>query len=520
MTFNPLPERGLERFKNPQSPMEMLSPGPGTKMSSDFYQVRAGGDLAAMTGIAKALFALDDAAKKSGAERVLDVGFISEHTAGFEAFETFVRNREWPAIVERSGIAQAELEHVARTYSEANAVIASYGMGLTQHRHGMENLQMLVNLLLMRGNIGKPGAGISPIRGHSNVQGQRTVGITEKPKLAPLDKFAEFYHFEPPREKGLDTVETCEGVIDGSVNGFVGLGGNFIRAVPETGLVEKAWRKLKLHVEIATKLNRGHLIPGEATWLLPCLSRLEVDEQASGRQWVSVEDSTACIHGSFGSRPPKSPHLVSEPAIVAGLARATVDGSSSIPWDDWVADYGLIRDEIERCYPDDFKDFNKRFREPGGFHRDIAACRREWKTDNKKANFLTPDGLEPDPDIEVKGDRVFTLLTVRSNDQFNTTVYGYDDRLRGIHGTRMVLLMNEKDIARLKLKEGQDVDLETHADDGVERRVNGLRVTPYSIPEGNCAGYYPELNPLVPLWHRSREAHVPAGKSVPVRIVI
>ncbi|TPJ49029.1 FdhF/YdeP family oxidoreductase [Mesorhizobium sp. B2-6-4] len=518
-TFNPLPERGLKRFKNPQDPLEMLSPGPGTKMSSDFFQVRSGGDIAAMTGIAKAVLALDDAAWEHGDPRVLDVDFIAEHTDGFAEFEAYLRAARWEDIVRRSGIAQADLEHVAEVYSRSNAVIGNYGMGLTQHRHGTENVQMLCNLLLMRGNMGKPGAGISPLRGHSNVQGQRTVGISEKPELVPLDKFARFYDFEPPREKGLDTVEACEGVIAGSVKGFIGLGGNFVRAVPETGLIEKAWRRLGLHVEVATKLNRSHLLPGAVTYLLPCLSRLERDHQASGDQTVSMEDSTACIHGSFGSRPPASPHLLSEPKIVAELAKATVSGVSSIPWDKWVADYSLIRDEIERCYPQHFREFNKRFLTPAGFHRDIKASKRVWETPNKKANFKLPTTLETDPDIDVSGHNVLTLITVRSNDQFNTTVYGYNDRLRGIHGTRMVLLMNEADIQRFGLSAGQEIDLETHADDGVERRVRGLRITPYSVPEGNCAGYYPELNPLVPLWHRAKKAHVPAVKSVPVRIV-
>ncbi|RWM06982.1 FdhF/YdeP family oxidoreductase [Mesorhizobium sp.] len=519
ITFNPLRERGLVRFKNPQNPVEMLSPGPGTKMSSDLFQIRAGGDIAAMTGIAKAVLALDDVARERGGKRVLDIAFIEEQTSGFAEFEAYLRATGWESIVRRSGISQADLEHVAEIYSLANAVIGNYGMGLTQHRHGTENVQMLCNLLLMRGNIGKPGAGVSPLRGHSNVQGQRTVGISEKPELVPLDKFRDFYGFEPPREKGLDTVETCEGVIDGQVHGFVGLGGNFVRAVPETGLVEKAWRNLDLHVEIATKLNRSHLINGKVTYLLPCLSRLEKDVQASGPQWLSMEDSTACIHGSFGSRPKPGEHLLSEPTIVAELAKATVAGKSSIPWDDWIADYSRIRDEIERCFPGDFRDFNKRFLTPGGFHRDIKASKRIWQTPNKKANFKLPTTLESDPDIDLSGKDVLTLITVRSNDQFNTTVYGYRDRLRGISGTRMVLLMNEEDIRRMGLSEGQEVDLEAYAGDGVERRVKGLRVTPYSIPSGNCAGYYPELNPLVPLWHRAHKAHVPAVKSVPVRII-
>ena len=392
-------------------------------------------------------------------------------------------------------------------------------MGLTQHRNGTDNVHMLCNLLLMRGNIGKPGAGISPIRGHSNVQGQRTVGITEKPELVPLDTFAERYAFEPPREKGLATVQTCEGVIDGSVRGFVGLGGNFARAVPETGLVEKAWQKLRLHVEIATKLNRTHLLPGEVTYLLPCSTRLEEDLQATGNQWLSIEDSTACIHGSIGKRTAPSEHVLSEPRIVAELAKATIAGRSSIDWDRWVSDYALIREEIEACFPADFADFNKRFRQPGGFHRDIGASRREWRTESGKANFLSPPTLESDDDIDVSESDALTLITIRSNDQFNTTVYGYDDRLRGIVGTRMVVLMSRNDIARLGLRDGQDIALESTADDGVPRRVDGLRVTAFDIPEGNCAGYYPELNPLMPLWHHEKKAHVPAAKSVPVRVV-
>lgn len=518
ITFNPLPERGLKRFKNPQSPVEMLSPGPGTKMSSDFFQVRGGGDIAAMTGIAKAVLALDDEARETGRTRVLDTAFIEEHTHGFDEFEQYLRRTPWDKIVARSGIGRAELEHVGEIYSRAKAVIGNYGMGLTQHRHGTENVHMLCNLLLMRGNIGKPGAGISPLRGHSNVQGQRTVGISEKPELVPLDKLAKFYGFEPPREKGRDTVETCEGVIDGSVKAFIGLGGNFVRAIPETGLMEAAWRHLRLHVEVATKLNRSHLIPGAITYLLPCLSRIEKDMQASGEQHVSMEDSTACIHGSFGYRPPAGPNLLSEPRIVAELAKATVAGKSSIPWDAWVADYKLIRDEIERCYPENFKDFNDRFLMPGGFHRNIKASKRIWATPNKKANFKPPTMLETDPDIDVAQSDVLTLMTIRSNDQFNTTVYGYRDRLRGINGTRMVLLMNKADMERFGLAEGDQIDLESAADDGVERRVHGLRVTSYSIPQGNCAGYYPELNPLIPLWHRAEKAHVPASKSVSVRL--
>ena len=519
ITFNPLEERGLMRFKDPQSPVEMLSPDEGVKMSSDYFQLRAGGDVAAMTGIAKALFALDDAAKASGAPRVLDEGFIAEHTAGFEDFERFVRDTEWSAIEARSGLSRDDLEHTARVYARATKVIANYGMGLTQHRHGIDNVQMLVNLLLMRGNMGKPGAGISPIRGHSNVQGQRSVGITEKPELVPVDKLEALYGFTVPKEKGLDTVEACRGIIDGSVKGFVALGGNFSRAVPETALVEEAWRRMRLSVQISTKLNRNHLLPGEVTYILPCLGRIERDMQASGPQTVSMEDSTACIHASDGRSEPASPELLSEPKIVAELAKATIAGRGRVPWDEWVADYAKVRDAIEKVYPADFKDFNARFRTPGGFRRDIAAARREWRTDTKKANFKVPNGLDPNPDIDTNGADVFNLMTVRSNDQFNTTVYGYDDRLRGISGSRMVILMNREDMGRLGLRDQDRVDVETHADDGVSRRVENYIVHGFSIPKGDVAGYYPELNPLIPLWHHAERSHVPAAKSVPVRIL-
>ena len=519
ITFNPLQERGLMRFKSPQSPVEMLSPGEGTKMSSDYYQLRGGGDIAAMTGIAKAVFALDDEAKTKGVKRVLDVDFIEQHGHGFEAFERFVRDADWGEIERCSGLSRTDLEHVGRVYSQASRVIGNYGMGLTQHRHGIENVHMLCNLLLMRGMMGKEGAGISPIRGHSNVQGQRTVGITEKTELIPVDKFEDFYGFTVPKEKGLDTVEACEGLLKGDVKGFVCLGGNFSRAVPDTRRVEEAWRKMRLNVQISTKLNRNHLLTAEKTYILPCLGRLEKHVENGAEQTVSVEDSTACIHASFGTSEPASKELLSEPKIIAELAKATVPGKSTVPWDEWVGDYSKVRDAIERAYPADFKNYNQRMGTPGGFHRDIGASRREWRTETGKANFLVPEGFDVDPDIDTRPSDVLKLLTVRSNDQFNTTIYGYDDRLRGVKGTRMVILMNEEDMKRLGLKDQDRVDLETYADDGVTRRVEDYRVHAWSVPKGDCAGYYPELNELIPLWHHSRRAHVPAAKSVPIKVI-
>jgi molybdopterin-dependent oxidoreductase alpha subunit len=379
-------------------------------------------------------------------------------------------------------------------------------------------VQMVANLLLLKGNIGKRGAGICPVRGHSNVQGQRTVGITEKPELVPLDALETRYHFRAPRNKGLTTVETCRGILDGSVQGFVGLGGNFVRAIPETGLMENAWRHLSLTVQIATKLNRSHLVHGRSAYLLPCRGRIEVDVQATGPQAVSMEDSTGCMHGSRGVVSPASPHLMSEVAIVAGIAKATLETNPALAWDLWKGDYGLIREEIAAIYPEIFRDFNARMWTPGGFRRPTPAAHREWKTSNGKANFIVPRGFDEDPDMPAQGEDVLRLMTMRSDDQFNTTVYSLDDRFRGVYGTRKVLFMNPADIERLGLEAGQQVVASTVAKDNVPRAVAALRVTPYEIPEGCVAGYYPELNPLIPLWHHAEGSQVPAAKSIPITL--
>jgi molybdopterin-dependent oxidoreductase alpha subunit len=356
------------------------------------------------------------------------------------------------------------------------------------------------------------------VRGHSNVQGQRTVGITEKPQLVPLDKLAEQYRFEPPRWKGHATVEACEGMQKGEIRAFVSLGGNLLRAAPETPAVEAAWRKLRLTVQVATKLNRSHVVHGEIAYLLPCLGRIEIDEQASGPQAVSTESSIAYIHGSRGQVTPASDELRSEPWIVAELAKATVADKASVPWDDWVADYSRIRDAIEETYPSSFKRFNERMFQPGGFPRPVAARERKWNTPNGKANFITPARLFAG--IEASGDpsNVVQLTTLRSNDQFNTTIYGYSDRFRGVKGTRHVVFMNPADIERLDMAAGTAVDLETAVDDGVQRRVHGLQVVPYDIPAGCAAAYFPECNPLVPLWHHDESSKVPGYKALPVRV--
>jgi molybdopterin-dependent oxidoreductase alpha subunit len=513
VTFNPLRERGLERFTNPQNPIQMIAGG--TRISTQYHQVRVGGDAAAIIGICKVIIDADDAAKGSALPRVIDTDFIDEHTAGFEEFADFCRACAWPELERSSGLTRAAMADAASVYMASKAVIANYGMGVTQHKHGVETVKMIVNLMLLRGNIGKPGAGISPIRGHSNVQGQRTVGISEKTKLVPLDRLAELYEFEPPQWDGLSTVDACKGVLNGDVRGFVSLGGNFLRAVPERSLMEPGWEKLRLSVQIATKLNRTHIVPGEITYLLPCLGRIEIDEQAAGPQAIAMEDSTACIHGSRGQRRPVADNLLSEPRIVAELAKATLAPNPKLDWDVWVSDYSLVRDAIERTYPEQFKDINRRMFEPGGFPRPLAARERRWKTPNGRANFTIPKAaLKPPPEDE----EVFELMTMRADGQFNTTIYNEDDRFRGIKGGRYVVFINPEDMARMDLKQGDLVTLSTEADDGIERKLSELQVVPYDIPRKSIAGYYPECNGLIPLWHFAEGSKVPAAKSVPVRI--
>ncbi len=545
VTFNLLRERGLERFKNPQRPGEMLS-NKETRISTQYCQVRSGGDIAALFGVSKALIEMEDrlkslpdrippgdkmpdhpseagetafAASMAAADKmnILDHDFIRQHTTGFEAFAEAARRYSWEELERVSGLMRADMIQAAETYASARAVLIIYGMGVTQHLMGVENVHMIANLALLRGNIGKPGANICSVRGHSNVQGQRTVGITEKPGLAPLEKLAELYRFEPPRWTGRSTVETCDAVRTGQSRALVCLGGNLLRAVPDTVAMEEAWRKLRLTVQVATKLNRSHVIHGEIAFLLPCLGRLEVDQQRTGQQSVSIESSVAQFHASKGTVPPASKHLLSEPAIIAGLAQATL-GQTAVDWDEWVADYSKIRSAIELTYPETFKDFNKRIHHPGGFSRPLPARERKWVTPSGKANFITPQRLFPDFGIAAGEQTLLHLSTLRSNDQFNTTVYGYSDRFRGVEGTRRVLFMNPLDMARLGLSNGDPVDVTTAIDVATKRAIEGLSVVPYEIPQGCCAAYYPECNPLFPLSHFAPKSKTPSYKLLPVHV--
>jgi molybdopterin-dependent oxidoreductase alpha subunit len=516
VTFNPIKEKGLEVFKNPQSPVEMLTPKE-TPISTLYLQVKAGGDIAAITGLIKHVLAAEEKIWREKKLHVLDVDFIEQHTAGFEEMKARVEATSWDEIERESGLVRADLEEAAQIYIDSHRSIAMYGMGLTQHVHGFDNLAALTNLWLLKGNVGRDGTGISPVRGHSNVQGQRTVGISEKPELVPLDKLAEQFGFEPPREEGMNTVKACEKILTGEVKAFIGLGGNFVRAIPEREKMEEAWTRMRLTVQIATKLNRSHLINGEVAYLLPCLGRSEEDMQETGAQAVTMEDSLSCIHGSLGKNKPASKDLLSEVAIVAGMAKATLPPNPKVKWDEWTGDYGKIRDLIEETYPEQFHHFNERVFTPGGFYRGNSARERVWKTESKKAQFTAPKTMTSVGFEEAEGR--YRLVTLRSNDQFNTTIYGYSDRLRGIEGTRDVVLMNPDDIEAAGLAAGQVIALASDAGDGVHRQVGGLTVTPFRLPRGCIGAYYPEMNPLIPLWYHDEESKTPAAKGVPVRIV-
>ncbi|AOR80677.1 FdhF/YdeP family oxidoreductase [Novosphingobium resinovorum] len=516
VTFNPIREEGLEEFKNPQSPLEMLTTKK-TEISTLYLQVKAGGDIAAITGLIKHVLAAEEIRWRDENQHVLDVDFIAQHTDGFAEMKAHAEATSWDDIERESGLSREDLGEAAQIYIEAPRAIAMFGMGLTQHVHGSQNIAALTNLWLLKGNVGREGTGISPVRGHSNVQGQRTVGISEKPELVPLDRLAEQFGFDPPRDEGLNTIKACHKILSGELKAFIGLGGNFIRAIPERERMEEAWTRLRLTVQIATRLNRSHLVNGEVAYLLPCLGRSEEDVQATGSQAVTMEDSISCIHGSLGKNTPASEHLRSETAIVAGIAKATLPANPKVRWDEWTGDYAKIRDCIEKTYPEQFHDFNRRVFTPGGFHRGNPARGRIWKTESGRAQFSVPTAMRSIGFEDAPGR--FRLMTLRSNDQFNTTIYGYSDRLRGIEGTRDVVLMNPEDIAEAGLVQGQVIGLVGDAGDGVHREVSGLTVTPFLLPRGCIGAYYPEMNPLIPVWYHDEQSRTPASKGVPVRLV-
>jgi molybdopterin-dependent oxidoreductase alpha subunit len=457
-----------------------------------------------------------DASVRVGGEPVLDLPFIEQHTSGFDALAEDLRRTSWDDILRVSGLPRAQIDRVAEIYMRSKSVIICYGMGLTQHRYGTANVQQVANLLMMRGNFGRPGAGICPVRGHSNVQGDRTVGIDEKPTAELLGQIEKVFGFRPPQHHGRSVVDSLQAMIAGQSDVFVALGGNFVAAVPDEKIVKDAMRRLKLTVGINTKLNRGHVVHGQEALILPCLARSDIDVQATGRQSITVEDSMSMVHASGGLVEPPSQDLKSEVSIVCGMARATLPGSE-IDWDGFEGNYNLIRDKIEAVFPKLFADFNARVGIPGGFHLHNGPRVREWKTATGRANFLVCDGVAEDPDVEDPA--ALYLTTIRSHDQYNTTIYGLDDRYRGVFGGRMVVFMNADDMAQRHIAPDSLVDLESVTDGGgVRRTAAGFKVKPYNIPRGSIAAYYPETNGLLPLSYHDKRSKTPSAKSIPVLV--
>jgi molybdopterin-dependent oxidoreductase alpha subunit len=503
VVFNPMKERALERFASPQDPVEMATFS-ATPIASAYHQVRNGGDCAVLKGMMKRVFELD----------ALDHAFIAEHTTGIEALRADLDATSWTDIEAKSGLTRQAIESAADIYASAKRVILCYGMGITQHRHGTANVQQIANLLLLRGNIGREGAGICPLRGHSNVQGDRTVGITEIPSAALLDGIERAFGFRPPAAHGHNAVEAVAAIRDGRSRALICLGGNLAVAMPDPAATFAAMRKLDLAVHMATKLNRSHLLLARESIILPVLGRTEMDVQVGGAQSVTVEDSMSMVHASRGRRPPASEHLRSEPSVVAAMAAATLQGRYGIDWDGLVADYDRIRDKIEAVFPA-FKDYNVRVRQPGGFRLDVAASRREWLTPSGKATFLVADGLHQDSRLDAPG--ALALMTIRSHDQYNTTIYGLDDRYRGVFGRRDIVFMHADDLADRGLEHGDQVDLEA-VGDASALRVPNLTAVAHPLPRGSVAAYYPETNGLLSLDDYDRRSGTPAYKTVPVRV--
>ncbi|ARO34127.1 oxidoreductase alpha (molybdopterin) subunit protein (plasmid) [Rhizobium sp. NXC14] len=517
VVFNPVRERGLERFSDPQDKIEMLRGG-STDIASLYLQPQLGGDMAAVRGMAKAVLAAEDAAIAAGLPPVLDHAFLADHCAGFAQYRAAVEATAWADIEDQSGLSREEIERAAEVYIRAERVICTWAMGVTQHLHSVATIREIANFMFLRGNIGKPGAGLCPVRGHSNVQGDRTVGINEKPSDDFLDALEKHFGFAVPRNHGHNVLAAIGAMLDGSAEAFIGLGGNFARATPDSALVEKALRRLKLTVHIATKPNHSHLMPGEASFILPCLGRTEMDLNAAGSgQLVSVEDSMSMVHGSAGINRPASPHLLSEVAIIAGIAQATV-GSSVVDWAELADDYDRIRDHIAATIPG-FENYNARLRKPRGFHLRNSAAHREWQTPAGRASFSCP--ALPEETVHQRarrGEGRFALQTFRSHDQYNTTVYGLDDRYRGVYGERQVIFIHPADLKAMNAEAGDRVDVIGEHDDGIERIARDFRFVPYDIPRGSIAGYYPELNVLVPLGSAGEESDTPTSKSIMVSL--
>jgi molybdopterin-dependent oxidoreductase alpha subunit len=516
LAVNPLPEAGLLRFKNPQNARGVA--GSGTALADRFLQIRLGGDLALFQGLSRLLIDAEEARPGT----VLDRDFIAEYTHNFEAYADHLRKLDWNDVTEATGLAPDVIETTAHDVMSAQSIVVCWAMGLTQHKHSVPTIREVVNFLLLRGNLGRPGAGVCPVRGHSNVQGDRTMGIYEKPAPEFLDAMSKEFGFDPPRHHGYDAVETIRAMGTGDVKVFMAMGGNFVSAAPDTAATERALRRCRLTVQVSTKLNRSHAVCGREALILPTLGRTERDRGPGGKdRFVTVEDSMGMVHTSRGGLTPASPHLLSEPAIICGLARslfgdddradAAADGN--VPWAAFETDYDVVRDSIARVVPG-FADFNARVGQPGGFTLPHAPRdERRFPTHTGKANF-TVNTLDV---LRVPPGRLL-LQTLRSHDQYNTTIYGLDDRYRGIHRGRRVVFIHPDDLAERGITDGGLVDLVSEWPDGLERRAEAFRAVVYDTPRGCCAAYFPEANVLVPLDSVADTSNTPTFKSIVVRL--
>ena len=507
ITINPLPEAGLLKFVNPQRLGKLL--GGGTTLTDLFLQVKVNGDVPLLKAIMLQLWYQE----QTSPGQVFDWDFITDKTEGYEEFLNELKQHDFEELVQASGVARDKILEAAGLIRNKKKIIICWAMGLTQHENGVDNIKEVVNLLLLKGSIGKPGAGTCPVRGHSNVQGDRTMGIWEAPKPAFLDRLKGHFGFEPPRHHGYATVDAIKAMHEGKAKVFFAMGGNFLSATPDTEFTAAALKKCRLTVQVSTKLNRSHLIHGKQALILPCLGRTNIDRQKGGKQFVSVENSMGIVHSSQGILAPPSAQLLSEPAIVAELAKATLGNRSKIDWDKMIADYDHIRDAIEAVIPG-FENYNQRVREPGGFYLPNGAREQRFNTPSGKAQFscnsVPENGL---------ADEEYIMMTIRSHDQYNTTIYGLNDRYRGIYNERRVVLMNKQDMQEEGLNEGSVVDL-IGTYKGQNRTAKSFIVVAYNIPSRCLATYFPEANVLVPIDSIARGSKTPASKRVAVRIEV
>jgi molybdopterin-dependent oxidoreductase alpha subunit len=507
IAINPLPETGLMRFQHPQQVLQVLT-HQSTQLADLFLPVRINGDVAILQGIMKEMVAAEDLRPGT----VFDHTFIRQHTLGFEPYVQHLRNADWSVIVEESGISREQIAEAARMVMSTDRLVVAWAMGLTQHKNAVSSIQECMNLLLLKGAIGRKGAGALPVRGHSNVQGDRTVGIWERAKPEFLASLGKEFDFTPPQEHGYDTVETLRAMHAGKVKVFLAMGGNFLSATPDTEFTAAGLRRCALTAHVAIKLNRSHLVTGDEALILPTIGRSERDVQGGRTQFVSVENSMGIVSKSEGHITPPDGDLLSEPVIVAGMAKATLGARSTVDWDDLVGDYDRIRDRIERVVPG-FDDYNTRVREPGGFYLpNLPRDKREWATETKKANFT----IHQIPRTVLQPGQL-VMMSVRSHDQFNTTVYGLHDRYRGVHNERRVIFMHPDDIAERGLRAEQVVDLTSHFQ-GETRVARQFIVVPYPIPRRCAATYFPETNVLVPVNSVAERSNTPTSKYVVITV--